>query len=159
MTDLKEIKQKLWQSLDMVNVRMWLFVSGVVSAVMILMILLMGQDFLDSAENIFELLCPLMITVGPILGFCAVRTFKIFRYPESYTFCKANLCNPKGGSIRDTIRFTVVIEDAQGDKFAADTHSIFTTHRGYLGLALEDYVNQTVTVAYNEETGMVVVIG
>lgn len=39
-----------------------------------------------------------------------------------------------------------------------DTHSIFYA-RGLVGLLLEDYVNRTVTIAYNEETGMVVVIG
>ena len=128
-------------------------------AVLILLMLLMGRDFLDSAESFFALLLPFLITEGPILGFCVVRTFRIFQHPESYTFCKTNLCNPKGGNIRDTIKFTVLLEDADGDKFAADTHSIFHTHRGFLAPSLEDYVNQTVTAAYNEETGMVVVIG
>lgn len=88
-----------------------------------------------------------------------MRIFNIFRHSESYHFCKTNLCNPKGGSIRDTIKFTVVLEDPDGNKFAADTHSIFHTHTSMFGLALEDYVNRTVTVGYNKETGQVVVIG
>jgi hypothetical protein len=85
-------------------------------------------------------------------------TFNIFRHPESYHFCKTTLCNPKGGSMRDTIKFTVVIEDADGDQFAADTHSIFYTHTNMFGLGLEDYANRTVTAGYNEETGQVVII-
>ena len=159
MNDVKEIRRQLWYSLDMVNVRMWLFVSGVVSAVIILMMLLMGKDFLDSAETQFAVFFPLLITAGPILGFCAVRTFRIFQHPESYHFCKATLCNPKGGRIRDTIRFLVVLRDADGFPFTAYTHSIFHTHRSSFGPALEDYVNQEVTIGYNEETGQVVVIG
>ena len=95
----------------------------------------------------------------PILIFCAWRTITIFRHVESYHFCKATLCNPKGGRIRDTIRFLVVLRDADGFPFTAYTHSIFHTHRSSFGLALEDYVNQEVTVGYNKETGQVVVIG
>jgi hypothetical protein len=53
----------------------------------------------------------------------------------------------------------VVLEDMDGNKFTAYTHSIFHTHRSSAGLALEDYVNQEVTVGYNDETGEVVVIG
>ena len=38
------------------------------------------------------------------------------------------------------------------------TSSIFLA-RGWLGPLMEDYVNRDVTLAYNEETGQVVVIG
>ena len=54
--------------------------------------------------------------------------------------------------------FTVVIEDAEGNRFPANTHDIFYTH-SITGLSLEDYVNKTVEVGYNTETGQVVVIG
>ena len=158
MEDVKEIRQRLWHSLDMQYVKMLLFVSGVVFAVLLLMMFMMGI-FLNAVENLLPLLISFLIVLGPIIGFCAVRTIRIFQHPESYTFCKVNLCNPKGGGIRDTIRFTVVIEDRDGNKFAADTNSIFHTHGGFLASALEDYVNKTVTAGYNEETGMVVIIG
>lgn len=64
-----------------------------------------------------------------------------------------------GGRFRDSIKFRVLLEDADGHKFVADTHSIFSTHKDFSGLGFEDYVNQKVTIAYNEETGNVVVIG
>jgi len=64
-----------------------------------------------------------------------------------------------GGRLRDSIKFRVVLEDADGYKFVADTHSIFSTHKDFMGLGFEDYVNQEATIAYNEETGYVVVIG
>ena len=101
----------------------------------------------------------LAISVLPILIFCLWRTFRIFQAAESYIFCKTTLSNPMGGRFRDSIKFRVVLEDADGYKFVADTHSIFQTHVGFGGLGFEDYVNQNVTVAYNEETGNVVVIG
>ena len=53
----------------------------------------------------------------------------------------------------------MLLEDADGYKFVADTHSIFSTHGDLTGLGFEDYVNQEVTIAYNEETENVVVIG
>lgn len=157
--DKTEIREKLKNSLDMVNVRLWLFVAGMVALLegVMVLFLISGPPFGPSRWGAYGLM--LLISVVPILIFCAWRTISIFRCPESYHFCKAKLSNPKGGRIRDTIRFLVVLEDADGDKFTAYTHSIFHTHRGSAGLALEDYVNQEVTVGYNEETGSVVVIG
>ena len=52
----------------------------------------------------------------------------------------------------------ITIEDTEGNHFPANTHEIFYT-RSIAGLSLEDYVNKTVEVGYNEETGHVVVIG
>lgn len=157
--DTKEIKEQLKNSLDMVSVRMYLFIAGMVALLegVMVLFLISGPPFGPSRWGAYGLM--LLISVVPILIFCAWRTISIFRCPGSYHFCKANLCNPKGGRIRDTIRFLVVLEDMDGNKFTAYTHSIFHTHRSSAGLALEDYVNQEVTVGYNEETGQVVVIG
>lgn len=155
MPDKTEIRRKLWHSLDMVYVRMWLFAVAVCAAIFWVLMLLNRP----AEEDIGLIWLSLGICIAPIVGFCIVRTVKIFRHPESYHFCKATLCNPKGGSIRDTIKFTVLLEDADSNKFAADTHSIFTTHKGSSGLGFEDYVNRTVTAGYNEETGQVVIIG
>ena len=159
MKDVKEIRRKLWYSLDMAYVKMYLFVCAVCIPMSLLIGWISTRDYyLEAARG------PIIWTItaivnGPFLIFCALRTFLIFRHPESYHFCKTKLCNPKGGSIRDTIKFTVLLEDADGNKFAADTHSIFHTHRNMFGLGLEDYVNQTVEAAYNEETGQVIIIG
>ena len=160
MPDKKEIRRKLWYSLDMAYVKMWLFVAAVSTLIMwVFFRLTIQRDPYYSTEQVVMFWVTIAIAIGPILVFCAIRTINIFRHVESYHFCKTVLCNPKGGSIRDTIKFTVLIEDADGDKFAADTHSIFTTHRSFSGLGFEDYVNRTVTAGYNEETGQVVIIG
>lgn len=159
MKDVKEIRRQLWYSLDMAYVKLYLFVCAVCIPLSLLIGWISTRDYyLDAARG------PIIwgitaIAVGPILVFCGIRTINIFRHPESYHFCKTVLCNPKGGRLRDTIKFTVVLEDADGDKFIADTHSIFHTHTSMFGLGLEDYVNQAVTAAYNEETGQVIIIG
>ena len=160
MPDKKEIRQKLWHSLDMAHVKMWLFVATVSTLIMwVFFRLTIQRDPYYSTEQVVMFWVTIAMVIGPFPVFCAIRTFNIFRHAESYHFCKTVLCNPKGGSLRDTIKFTVVIEDADGDKFAADTHSIFTTHTSMFGLGFEDYVNRTVTAGYNEETGQVVIIG
>lgn len=158
MKDIKEIRQMLWGSLDMAYVKMWLFVAAVCAPITWLFLWL-GTRGYRTTEQAVMIWVTIAIVIGPIVVFCAIRSCNIFRHPESYHFCKTKLCNPKGGSLRDTIKFTVVAEDADGDKFIADTHSIFTTHPGMFGLGFEDYVNRTVTIAYNEETGQVIIIG
>ena len=160
MPDKKEIRYQLWHSLDIAYVKLWLFVAAVCTLIMWLFFrLAILWDVYHTLEQVVAFWVTIGLVIGPIVVFCAVRTWNIFRHPESYCFCRTVLCNPKGGSIRATIKFTVLIEDADGDKFAADTHSIFTTHRDCSGLGFEDYVNHTVTAAYNEETGQVVIIG
>ena len=160
MTDKKEIRRMLWHSLDMAYVKMWLFVAAVSTLIMWLFFrLTIQRDPYHSIEQVVMFWVTNAIVIGPFLVSCAIRTFNLSRRADSSPFCKTVLCNPKGGSLRDTIKFTVVIEDADGDKFAADTHSIFTTHTSMFGLGFEDYVNRTVTAGYNEETGQVVIIG
>lgn len=160
MKDVKEIRRMLWHSLDMAYVKLWLFVCAVCTPILLLVFWLSSRGYhYRSDEQAVMIWVTIAIVIGPILVFCAIRTFKIFRHPESYYFCKTKLSSPKGGSHRDTIKFTVVLEDADGGKFIADTHSIFHTHTSMFGLGLEDYVNQTVTAAYNEETGQVIIIG
>ena len=160
MPNKKEIRQQLWQSLDMAYVKLWLFIAAACTLIMwVFFRLTIQRDEYHTLEQIVSYWLVVAMVMGPIFGFCAIRTINIFRHVESYHFCKANLCNPKGGRVRDTIKFTVLIEDADGNKFAANTHSIFHTHTGWFVPGFEDYVNQTVTVGYNEETGQVVVIG
>ena len=160
MPSKKEIRQKLWQSLDMAYVKMWLVLAALCTLIMwVFFRLTIQRDAYHTLEQVVSYWLVVAMVMGPIFGFCVIRTISLFRHVESYHFCKANLCNPKGGRVRDTIKFTVLIEDADGGKFVADTHSIFSTHKDLTGLGFEDYVNQKVTIAYNEETGNVVVIG
>jgi len=157
MTDVKQIRSRLWNSLEMQNVIRWFFV-GVFLTVFLLLMVWLKPMYLPPDSKALILAIMWIICPGPFFIFCLVRTFRIFWKPRGYHFCKTTLSKPKGGNIRHTIRFTVLLEDSDGHKFLADTHSIFFTG-GFIGPLLEDYVNQTVTVAHNEETGMLVVIG
>ena len=97
------------------------------------------------------------VSAGPYLIFCIIRTIRIFHRAGDYFFCRVKLANPQGGFLRSSIFFRVLLQDpVDGEKFLADTHAIFAT-RGPLGL--EEYVGRTVTIGYNRETGIVVVIG
>ena len=158
MKDVREIRQALWQSLDMVFVKMLLFWALIANG-LIFAVLFFTSMGMDPAERWTVILTMMAVCLLPFLILCLWRTVQTFRKTESYSFCTAKLSNPMGGRFRDSIKFRVVLEDADGCKFVADTHSIFQTHVGFGGFALEDYVNQKVTIAYNEETGNVVVIG
>lgn len=96
--------------------------------------------------------------VVAITAFHLWLVIRICRKPDSYIFCSAVLNQPHRSDWINAMYFTVVIEDAEGNRFPANTHHIFFTH-SLTGLLLEDYVNKTVEVGYNMETGHVVVIG
>ena len=96
--------------------------------------------------------------VVAITAFHLWLVIRICRKPDSYIFCTAVLYQPHRSDWRKAMYFTVVIEDAEGNRFPANTHAIFFTY-SLTGLLLEDYVNKTVEVGYNMETGHVVVIG
>ena len=158
MKDIREIRSELWHSLDMAFVKLFLFWTVVVSAVVFLVLFFTSMG-MDPAERWTVILTMMAVCLLPFLILCLWRTVQTFRKAESYIFCTAKLSNPMGGRFRDSIKFRVLLEDADGYKFVADTHSIFQTHKGFMGVGFEDYVNQKVTIAHNEETGMVVVIG
>lgn len=158
MKDVREIRQALWQSLDMVFVKMLLFWAMIANGI-IFAVLFFTSMGMDPSERWSVILTMMAVCLLPFLILCLWRTVQTFRKAESYSFCTAKLSNPMGGRFRDSIKFRVVLEDADGCKFVADTHSIFSTHKGFMGLGFEDYVNQKVTIAYNEETENVVVIG
>ena len=157
MADVKEIRRDLCHSLDMAFVKMLLFWTAVFSVIIFVMAFLFSGGMRPQEVAVF-LITMLAIVILPILIFCAWRTFRIFWRAESYIFCNAKLSNPIGGRFRDSIRFRVLLEDADGYKFVAETHSIFSTHKNLMGLGFEDYVNREATIAYNEETGNVVVL-
>lgn len=158
MQDIRKVRQELWNSLEMAFVKMFLFWTAV-SAAILFFVMFLSSAGMDSQERTAILITMMAICLLPILIFCLWRTFRIFQAAESYTFCTAKLSNPMGGRLRDSIKFRVLLKDADGNQFVADTHSIFSTHKDFMGLGFEDYVSQEITVAYNEETGYVVVIG
>ena len=158
MRDIKEIRRELWNSLDMAAVKLLLFWAVIVDAILFVVLFFASVD-MAAAEKWPIIITMLVICALPFLIFCLWLTVQTFRKAEDYIFCIAKLSNPMGGRFRDSIKFRVLLEDAEGCKFVADTHSIFSTHKDFSGLGFEDYVNQNVTIAYNEATGNVVVIG
>lgn len=103
----------------------------------------------------------IIVTTAVVISaiFALWRTIRILRKPDAYIFCSVVLVQPHHSIWwRSAMYFTVVIEDAEGNRFPANTHDIFYTH-SITGLSLEDYINKTVEVGYNMETGQVVVIG
>lgn len=152
MKDIKEIRQLLWDSMDMAYVR-HSFIG--LAAVGTLACIMGGSN--HSGE---PWIMPLTVAIveGPIFVFLLYRTWKIFRNAEGYLFQEAVLDSPTAGWGRGAIRFTVTVRDSQGLRQRVDTHGIFAT-RSLIGPNLADYVNRKVTVAYHEDTGTLVVIG
>lgn len=150
MTDVKGIRKRLWDSLDMFCVRKYLIEAIVLCAIALpMMIRQLPPEFRFGVAML--LFC---ILVLPVLLFCLWRSYRIFEKPEAYIFCRGILDRPHAGMLRDTMYFTVVLDK----KYVVDTHSIFQI-RSLFGPEFERYVNQPVTIAYNEETKTVVVIG
>lgn len=151
MDDIKKIRQQLWVSMDMAYVKRYFILLIVVGAVLCLY----GGTRYSTEPWVMPL--TLAISEGPFLVFLLYRTWKIFRRAEHYIIQEAVLDCPFGGWGRNTIRFTVTVNDSQGRRHRVDTHGIFST-RSITGPSLEDYVNRKVRVAYNEETETLVVI-
>lgn len=158
MKDISGLRRKLWHSLDMFHVKLTLF-SAVFIAVFDFLMVWLGPGYGAMSDNIGPLLVLLALTALPLVIYCIWRTVRIFRRPEYYFLCRTKLCNPKGGTFRNSIKFTVLLEDRAGNKYIADTHSIFSTHGGLFSPSLEDYVNQSAEAAYNPFTEQVVIIG
>lgn len=152
MKDIKEIRQQLWASLDMAYVRRY-FISLVVIGIFAWMV--NGQKL---SASVWIMPLVLAIVEGPIFVFLLYRTWKIFRKAEGYLLQEAVLDSPTAGWGRGAIRFTVTVHDSQGLRHRVDTHGIFAT-RSLLAPILEHYVNRKVRVAYNGDTGTLVVIG
>lgn len=157
MTDKREIRRYLRNSLEMHCLRR----DAILSTVLVVLVLgirsctnrpYSGNDF------------PVALIVGavtllPFWCFWIYRSIQIFRRVEGYRFYKCRLSSPHQRPFsKGAMYFTVVIEDENGTRFIRDTHAIFQSH-GVMDPLLEDYINQTVTIGYNRETEMVVVIG
>ena len=154
--DKKEIRRELWHSREMEYIRRMFLTNLLFGAAMTIWIWLISEDLPAQERRMLLMIIP-AIAVLPVLIFCAYRTVGIFRKAESCIFRKVLLDRPVGGVLRDTIYFKVRIKRSDGKEIGAMTHAIFQT-RGY-GLLMEDYVNKTIMVAYNEETEILTVIG
>lgn len=99
----------------------------------------------------------MMLVFLPFVLFYVHRIFKIFQSIDDYTFTEVTL-HQLGHSLYKGMHFSVGLKDWNGNTVYTQTHAIFHTH-GIMEPLLDDYVNRTVWVAYNNTTGYVVVIG
>ncbi len=93
----------------------------------------------------------------PFSLFYVHRIFKIYQNLDDYTFTEVTL-DRLGHSLYKGMHFSVDLKDWDGQTVQTQTHSLFHTH-GIMEPLLEDYVNRTVLVGYNNTTGYVAVIG
>ena len=156
--DNTEMKQLLRNSLDMAVLRRDLILVTVIDALVLLIFAFPAGGFLNRE---FLLLAALIcgLTIIPVLLYSIWVTVKTFQEPEGYVISRCKLCQPHQCRMsRGAMYFTVVFEHPDGGKEVLNTRPIFASY-GMAGPLLEDYINQTVEVAYNEDTGSVVVIG
>ena len=150
--DNKEIRQKLKASVDMAYVR----VNITIYIIFLLIGLLMGlgrPELIPGSIGVFAL-CGLIMLI-PSLRIL----FRIYRDVSGYQLYKATLSQPHSGFPSGYMYFTIVLEKPDGCRLIVNTNTVFQSYGTAFGPSMEDYVNQTVTVAYNENTGAVVVIG
>ena len=149
--DSSEIKEKLKCSLEIAHIRSALVVASVLVAAYVGVMTLFWGDIAFTVILCGVLLLPMWVAYN-------WRYYRVFRKVSRYTFHKAVLAQPHTSRFVHAFHFTVVLENTEQGAIVTKTSSIFLT-RGWLGPFMEDYVNREVTLAYNEETGQVVVIG
>lgn len=149
--DTSEIKEKLKCSLELAHIRSALVVFTFLVAAYIALMTFTWGGWSLGLVLIGVILIPSWILYG-------WRYQRIFRKMESYSFHRVVLSQPHFSRRRHAMYFTIVLETQSRGKFVTNTAAIFQTH-GWLGPLLEDYVNREATVAYNEETQSVVIIG
>lgn len=150
MEKVSVTRHRLWHSLEMHCLRRDLIMM--VIAIGLFMLITWDEQFWGIALTID------CISFGPFIIFYIWRIFQIFRKPEAYTFYKTTLNRFHQKFPLKMMYFTVVLEEPDGRKLIENTHAIFACH-GIVEPLLESYVNSTVTIGLNKETGMVVVIG
>ena len=155
--DKQEIRNKLKGSMEVATIRLWVKIElGMVALVCGLHFLASMGAYWDVDPWAFYGLVAGIVLI-PMFGVHAWELRRIFRKAESYRFFEAKLTQPHGTYFR-AMYFTVLLRDGDGT-IISRTHAIFGTGKHQWGPLMEDYLNKTVTVAYNEETEEVVVIG
>lgn len=94
----------------------------------------------------------------PILIYYLYRILRIFYRPEGYIFCTAALNRPNYHFFLKSYSFTVTLGHPEIGHRTRQTQPIFLPYGAFEPL-LVNYMNQTVTVAYNPLTDTLVVIG
>jgi len=156
--DKQEILDKLNSSLEVSTIRLWVKIElGMVLLVCILHFLASWNASWEIAPWSFYGFVAAIVLV-PVFGVHAFELWRIYRKAEFYRFYETKLTQPHSTYHARSFRFTVLLRDSDGT-IVAKTHSIFGASKYQWGPIMEEYLNKTVTVAYNEETGCVTVIG
>ena len=124
----------------------------------VLILLIMMPIFLLASRGNMAKWGVMAIVLLSFLIFYLVRLMNLLRKSESYRFYRTTLTQPQRNIPFKSIYFTVTLTEENGISFTRETHAIFARY-GLAAPLVENYVNQDVTIAYNQETGMVVVIG
>ena len=98
------------------------------------------------------------LMVLPCLIFYGYRIWQIFRCADRYIFCRVALTVPQHNYWAKAYSFAVTLDHPEIGRRSRQTRAIFQTY-GLIPPLMEDYVNQTVIVAYNPATETLVVIG
>lgn len=156
--DKQEILAKLKTSLEVSTIRSNLIGELILVFVVCLLhgLATIGDSWQVSPWAFYGFIAAIVLV--PVFGVHAFELWRIFRKAEFYRFYETRLTQPRSTYMARSFRFTVLLKDS-GGTIVANTHSIFGAGKYQWGPIMEDYLNKTVTVAYNEETEEVVVIG
>ena len=125
---------------------------------LVIYVLLGAVIFLNTRDWRISVLVPVLFAV-PRLVWGVIRYARIMAKPESYCFYQTQLDMPHHSWwIKKRSYFTVALNEGDGTHTVVDTHAIFSDH-GLFWPSMESCLNQTVTIAYNPDTKMVVVAG
>ena len=150
----QEIKEQLKDSLEVSTIKSRSLLILVVTVIFCTVASLPSWGR-EETGLVFTLV--LSMTVVPFYLIYAVILWKIFRKAAFYRFYRVKLLQPHASYFR-LFHFTILLEDEEGT-IITRTRSFFDIGKSSFGPSMEDYLNKTVTVAYNQETGQVVVIG
>ena len=153
---LSEIRALLRDSLELAHIRYQLAAWSLGYAAGLVMCILpdIGIPKVNAMMALFVSLLFLPVLLGRLW-----RVGRIFRSVGEYVICPTELTQPRHAPLMPGM-FTfcgVVQTEAQG-RFLVETSAIFAG-RGIIQPLMEDYLGRTVTVCWNRETNVVVVIG
>ena len=157
----QEIREKLKHSLEVSTIRLWVKIElGMVLLVCGLHFLSALLNRYNNPDESFWMIYGIVavIVLIPMFAVHAWELRRIYRKYEACRFYETKLTQPHSNHMLRSFSFTVLLRDEEGTVITR-THSIFGMSKYQWGPIMEDYLNKTVTVAYNEETEEVVVIG
>lgn len=151
MSRKKEVHRYLRKTLEVSlmvrNLWIWLGITVLCAAIIHLNV------------HVWSVTAVVLLAFVPYLIFIMIRYLRIMAKAESYCFYRTKLASPHHSPrIKHRFYFTVRLEEDGEVPLTVDTHAVFHTY-GILWPRMEDCMNQTVTIAYNPETNMVVVAG